>query len=349
MTDDDLMLTRPDPEFGSGVIGVCDVCGQRQAVIVLRKERFKLCVLDFLNKSWIGSSSSPGAPLPPYRSERIWYETPLTPDGTAPAIVLSPTKVVRHPIVLITPDIFGLTTALLDGAIRFARQGFEVLLPDILKTAGFGPREHLALRGGLARRKSVPLENPRVGRILDLYGDALRHLRTRDMVDPEKSAFFGASYGASLAIGLATREQKLTALALAYPRPVEPPAIARLITAPTLLARGGRDPVAQRAEEQLRAAMPGGAAVLDTVYFAAARHNFLARDLRAYDIAIAEEAWKRILGFVHGRLMPPPPRPPPPPTTTTAPPLAPVVAAPAPAKPAPPVASRPAPAGSAGA
>ena len=339
MTDDDLMLSLPDLEFGSGVIGVCDVCGQRQAVIVLRKERFKLCVLDFLNKSWIGSSASPGAPLPPYRSERVWYDTPLTPDGKAPAIVLSPTKVVRHPVVLITPDIFGLTTALLDGAIRFARQGFEVLLPDVLKTAGFGPRSHVALRGGLTRRKSVPLENPRVGRFLDLYGDALRHLRARDMVDPEKTAFFGASYGASLAIGLATREQKLTALALAYPRPVEPPEIARLITAPTLLVRGGHDPVAKRAEEQLRATMQGTAAPLETVYFEAARHNFLGRDLRVYDLAIAEEAWKRMVGFVQARLMPPPPKPPPPPTRTTAPPVAPAPTAPAPPKATPAVAS----------
>lgn len=328
MTDDDLMLTLPGLEFGSGVIGVCDVCGQRQAVIVLRKERFKLCVLDFLNKSWIGSSQSPGSPLPPYRSERIWYETSLTPDGKAPAIVLSPTKVVRHPVVLITPDIFGLTTALLDGAIRFARQGFEVLLPDILKTAGFGPREHVALRGGVARRKSVPLENPRVGRILDLYGDALRSLRAREMVDPEKTAFFGASYGASLAVGLASREQKLTALALAYPRPVEPPEIARLITAPTLIARGGRDAVAKRAEEQLRVAMHGSIVPLETIYFEAARHNFLGRDLRAYDLAIAEEAWKRMVGFVQTRLMPPPPKPPPPPTRSTAPPVAPAPPAP---------------------
>ncbi|MCI4344488.1 MAG: dienelactone hydrolase family protein, partial [Thermoplasmata archaeon] len=153
---------------------------------------------------------------------------------------------------------------------------------------------------------------------------------------PEKTAFFGASYGASLAIGLASREQKLTALALAYPRPVDPPEIARLITAPTLLVRGGRDSVAQRAEQQLRVAMPGSSPSLETVYFAAGRHNFLARDLKAYDIAVAEEAWKRIVGFVQARLMPPPPKPPPPPTRTTAPPVSPADSVPPAPKVAPP-------------
>jgi carboxymethylenebutenolidase len=330
MTDDDLMLPLPDLDFGSGIVGVCDVCGKRQAVIILQKERFKLCVLDFLNKSWIGSTKSPGAPLPPYRSDRIWFDTPLTPDGTAPAIVLSPTKIVRHPVVLITPDIYGLTTTLLDGAIRFARQGFEVLLPDILKTSGFGPREHFALRGGFTGRKGVPLEAPRVERLLDLYGDAFRHLRSREMVDPEKSAIFGASYGGSLAIGLAAREQKLSALALAYPRPVQPEHFLRLVTAPTCLVRGGHDASGRRAEEQLRASLKGTSVPFEVIYFEPARHNFLAQDLRSYDLAIAEEAWKRIVGFVHARLLPPPAKPPPPPTRTTAPPPPSVVAPAAP-------------------
>ena len=75
MTDEDLLHHRPNSEFGSGVIGACDICGRRQAVIVLQKERYQLCVLDFLNKSWTGSTKKPGAPLPPYRSERIWFPT----------------------------------------------------------------------------------------------------------------------------------------------------------------------------------------------------------------------------------------------------------------------------------
>lgn len=335
--DDDRLLNQPDAEFGSGVIGVCDVCGVRQAVIVLQKERFKLCVIDFLNKKWTTSKAKPGAPLPPYRSDRIWYETAVTSTGLAPAIVLSPTKVVRHPTVLITPDAYGLTTTLLDAAIRFARDGFEVLLPDVLKTPGFGPREHLTLSAGVRARGGVPLDAPRITRLLNLYSDALRHLRGREMVDPEKSALFGASTGGSLAVGLAAKEVKLGAVALAYPRPIRPPATWGLVTAPLLLVRAGHDPVGRKAEEQIRDERKDAGAPLETAFFGSVRPNFLARDLRAYDLVVAEEAWRRVVGFVHGRLMPPPPKPPAPPVKTTPPPVAAASAAapPAPTTPAP--------------
>ncbi|HZY71252.1 MAG TPA: dienelactone hydrolase family protein [Thermoplasmata archaeon] len=322
MRDDDRLLAQPDPEFGSGVIGVCDVCGVRQAVIVLQKERFKLCVIDFLNKKWTDTQAKPGAPLPPYRSDRVWFDSAVAPTGVAPAIVLSPTKVVRHPTVLITPDAYGLTTTLLDAAIRFARDGFEVLLPDVLKTPGFGPREHLTMSAGVRARGGVPLDAPRITRLLNLYSDALRYLRGRDMVDPEKAALFGASTGASLAAGLAARELKLGAVALAYPRPIRPAATWGLVTPPILLLRAGHDPLGRRAEEQIRAERKGFGGLLETAYFGSVRPHFLARDLKAYDMVVAEEAWRRIVGFVRGRLMPPPPKPPAPPVRTTPPPVA---------------------------
>ena len=61
MRDDDRLLNLTDAEFGTGVVGVCDICGTRQAVIVLKKERFKLCVLDFLNKTWLKTDKKPGS------------------------------------------------------------------------------------------------------------------------------------------------------------------------------------------------------------------------------------------------------------------------------------------------
>lgn len=253
MTDADLLLDTPNPEYGSGVIGVCDICGKRQAVIVLAKERYKLCVIDFLNKSWNGSNATPGAPLPPYRSEQVWFPTSVTRDERAPAILLEPTRVVRHPVLLMTPEVHGLTTAILDGAIRFAREGFEVLLPDVDRAGLVGPRDHLSLRMG-ARGGGVLTSSPVVRRLTELYGDALEYLRrSGPMADPEKAAVVGLSYGGSLALSLAAREQKLSALALAYPVPVRPPETVRLVNAPTFLVLGRRDPVARRAPGAARA------------------------------------------------------------------------------------------------
>jgi carboxymethylenebutenolidase len=315
--DDDRLLDLPAAEFGSGIIGVCDICGTRQAVVVLSKERYKLCVIDFLNKTWIKSEKKPGVPAPLYKSDRIWFETRSTTTGRAPGIVLSPTKIVRHPVVLITPDTFGLTTTLLDGAIRLAREGFEVFLPDLMKTDGVGGLHHMSLRTSGALRGGVTVEAGRTARLVDLYVDALAYLRSREMVDPAKSAVLGTSYGASLALAVAARDTRLAAVALAYPIAVKPPDLARLVTAPLMYIGGSHDRAAWKAREQLSAVHREARAPFQFYDVPGARHDFLSRDLAAYDLQRAEATWGRIVAFLREQLMPPPPRPPPPPVKET--------------------------------
>jgi carboxymethylenebutenolidase len=346
MRDDDRMMDLPD-EFGSGVVGVCDICGTRQAVIVLQKERYKLCVLDFLNKTWITSEKKPGAPAPLYRSDRVWFETRSVTEGKAPAIVLTPTKVVRHPVVLITPDVFGITTVLLDAAIRLAREGCEVMIPDVGKTHGVGPGHHVALRTGAQFRGGVSSRSKRILALVNLYADALDHLRGRAMVDSAKSAVFGASYGGSLAIALAAQDTHLAAVALAYPQPVSPPDLARLVTAPILFVGGSADPASEKARRQLEALQGPTRPRIEVVVVPGARTGFLARDLKSYDLPKAEAAWDRIVGFLKQQLLPPPPRPPIPPGIKPNPPATDPMAAAkvTPAGPAPVPAPTPRPAG----
>ncbi|MGA7847351.1 MAG: dienelactone hydrolase family protein, partial [Thermoplasmata archaeon] len=317
--DEDLILPDYPAIFGAGIIGVCDICGKRQAVIVLQKERFKLCVLDFLNKSWVGSTAKPGAPLPPYRSDRIWFDTAVAGSGHASAILLTPTKLVRHPTVLITPDVYGITTVLLDAAIRFAKDGYEVLIPEVGKTEGIGFPEHLATRTGAYLAGGVPLRSSRTRKLVLYFQDALNYLRSRPMADPGKTALFGIGFGASLALGVAGEEQKLTAVVLAYPMPVRPSGYVELVTAPVLFVDAGRDGASRRSRQafESRAAQLGSP--LEYADFPTGRRNFLSRDLRAYDLALAEAAWGRMLTFLKCKLVPPPPKPPTPPKAVTPP------------------------------
>jgi dienelactone hydrolase len=244
--------------------------------------------------------------------------------------VLSPAKLVRHPVVLITPDVFGITTTLLDAGIRFAREGFEVMMPDVAKTDGIGPGHHIALRSGGRLRGGVSLRSKKVVDLLHLYTDALAFLRAREMVDPAKAAVFGASYGASLAVILAAQDTKLTAVVVAYPLPVSPPDLAKLVTAPVLFVGGAADRGAQKAKEQFLGVARDSKLAIDVLEPAGVRHGFLARDLRAYDLPQAEVAWTRILAFLKERLLPPPPKVPVPPVVRpTPPPSAPATAAPA--------------------
>ena len=338
MRDDDRMLNLPDARFGSGIVGVCDICGERQAVVVLTKERFKLCVLDFLNKTWLKTDKKPGVPAPLYRSERVVFETGTNRSGKAQGIVLSPTKRVKHPIVLLTPDTYGITTTLLDAAIRFARQGFEVMVPDVIKSDSAGPSLHVALRSSAQLRGGVDVHSAKVVQLLRLYSDALDYLRSREMVDPTKAAVFGTSYGASLALALAAEKTRLAAVALAYPMPVRPPDLANLITVPLLYVRGSEDHATAKAWKQLVAAQSATRAKFEFVEIPGVRHHFLARDLPAYEVGAAEAAWSRVIGFLSKNLVPPPPKPP------TMPPKPVASAAPPPAAAPKPPATSPAPA-----
>jgi dienelactone hydrolase len=332
MSDDqDLLLPDLPAVFGSGVIGVCDVCGTRQAVIVLQKERFKLCVLDFLNKSWVTTTTKPGAPLPAYRSDRIWFETAVAVSGHSSAILLTPTKVVRHPTVLITPDVYGATTVLLDAAIRFAREGYEVMIPEVATTPGIGFLEYVTSRSGAYLAGGVPLGSRRIRRLVLYFQDALAYLRTRPLADPDKSAVFGVSFGGSLALGVAGEEQKLSAVAVAYPVPVRPAASVELVTAPLLFVDAGRDGASRRSRAAFESRAPSLGSAVEYAAFPGARRHFLARDLGPYDLQLAEQAWTRILQFLRSRLQPPPPKPPAPPKTIAPP----AVAAPAPPVPSP--------------
>jgi carboxymethylenebutenolidase len=309
--DNDQLLDLPSV-FGSGVVGVCDICGTRQAVIVLSKERYKLCVFDFLNKTWIKSDKKPGAPLPLYRSESVRFPTDTTKSGTAPGILLAPTKQVKRPAVLITPDIYGVTTTLLDGAIRLAREGFEVMIPDVSKTDGMTPGHHLALRAGVTVRGGIPTSSRRVAGWVDLYADALTFLRGRELVDPKRTALLGISYGGSLAIALAARDTQLSAVALAYPMPVQPERLSGLISAPILYVAGERDRTSARSRRQLEKTRSASDKVPPQfLILPGAGHNFLARDLSAYKMRAAEVGWTRIVAFLKTQLFPPPPTPPP--------------------------------------
>jgi dienelactone hydrolase len=339
MRDQDLLLETHGP-FGSGVIGVCDVCGKRQAVIVLKKERFKLCVIDFLNKTWNVGDPTPGVPLPPYVSERIWFESDFSSTGKASAILLTPTKIVRHPIVLVTPDVFGLTTQVLDAAIHCAREGFEVLIPDVGKSSVVGPADHLSMRLAARFRGGVPMQSKRTRHLIQFYRDAMEHLRARPMVDPEKSAVVGLSYGGSLAIAYAAEDQRLSAVALAYPMPISPPEYLRLLTAPVLLVSPWHDRAANRSRKMFQSAQKEFNLNVEFAEYVPVGHGFLARDLRQYDMTVAESAWERIGQFLRVRLLPPPPKPPAPPhvvlpAAATVKPATPASGPTAPANPAP--------------
>jgi dienelactone hydrolase len=189
------------------------------------------------------------------------------------------------------------------------------------------------MRRGLLLGGGVPSESKTIQQLVRLYTDALEFLRKREMADPAKCALFGTSFGASLALAVASQDQKLAAVALAYPAPMRPEGVACLVSAPMLYVGGSADRRGERARAQVEKARSTPGASVETAIYPGVRRDFLARDLPAYDLTTAEKAWTQIIGFLRQRLMPPPPKPPAPPLRATP---------PAVTAPAPPVANRPA-------
>ncbi len=312
MPDEDLLLKDvPDREFGVGVVGVCDVCDQRQAVIILSRERFKLCVLDFLNKSWIKSDEVPRAFTLPFTSTTDFIPTSAVPGGVLHAIRLRPSKAVKHPLILIAPDPVGVTTQTIEAAVRFVRAGYEVIFPDTGRIPGLSFAISFAMNRGFRFWKgTVLMPTTRRDRVLKVLDVCRRYALQDEMVDPTRQAVYGASYGGAVALAYAAETEGLKAVALAYPYSVSPVGRLSSIQAPVHAVYGTADMRAGTSSVALQRNLTRFGVRYTTTVLRGVGHNFLGRDEKTYRVRSAERAWKDLLGFVHSQFEPPvPPKP----------------------------------------
>ncbi|MDE1820328.1 MAG: dienelactone hydrolase family protein [Euryarchaeota archaeon] len=337
MTDEDLLLDDAKEAFGAGVVGPCDICGVRQAVIVLSKERFKLCVLDFLNKSWIKTASPPAAHTAPFHSTTVFLPTRAVPGGTVPVIVLSPNKEIKHPSALVVPEVYGLTTQVIEAGVRLAHEGYEVAIPDFVRIHGMNLWTWGKLRASKVLLDGVHISQSSRGRAYRILEDCRKYLLTRPLVNPERQAVVGLSYGGSLALGYAAQTPGLAGVAVAYPYMIHPESWLQYIRCPVFVVAGGSDPKAGTALDALHLAAGRYGINLGTMVVPGAGHHFLSRVHSGYSAPEAEKAWTRMMAFMGHCLAPPvpkaPPRPPVPPSVVAAKPAA--APKPAPVPPAP--------------
>jgi carboxymethylenebutenolidase len=305
LTDEDLLLETPSGEFGSGVVGVCDICHQRQAVIILSKERFKLCVIDFLNKAWVKTEAKPAAAIPPFTSSREYLPSRAVPGGRAPVVVLSPTKVVKRASVLVVPEVFGLTTQVLEAGVRLAHEGFEVILPDFAKMPGVNLLTYARLRGYRMLFDSVPVSQSHREAYLRVLDDCRRYVKSRPLVDPTHFGVLGISYGGALALAYAAQTPEVGTVALAYPFMIRPASWLQSLKAPVLAVYGSEDNVAAPSLILLREAAQRYGFPFESLVLPGVRHHFLNRDLKSYRLPEAELAWARLMAHMKAGLQPP--------------------------------------------
>ncbi len=314
MTDEDLLLDHPEEAFGAGVVGPCDICGVRQAVIVLSKERYKLCVLDFLNKSWIKTTAAPAAHTAPFTSSTHFLPTRAVPGGVVPVIVLSPTKEVKHPSALVVPEVYGLTTQVIEAGVRLAHEGYEVAIPDFVRIHGMNLWTWAKLRSSKVLLDRVHISQSSRGRAYRLMEDCRKLLLSRPLVNPDRQALVGMSYGGSLALGYAAQTPSISGVAVAYQYMIHPESWLQYLHCPVFVVAGGSDPKVGPSLDAMRLAASRYGVNLGTMIVPGAGHHFMSRVHSTYRPELAETAWTRMMSFVNHCLSPPvpkmPPRPP---------------------------------------
>jgi dienelactone hydrolase len=317
MTDEDLLLEEQHDDYGAGIVGPCDICKVRQAVIVLEKEGFKLCVLDFLNKSWIKTAQPAKGHILPFKSSTEYVPCRAAIGGVVPVVLLSPTAELKRPSALVVPEVYGITTQVLEAGVRLAHQGYEVAIPDFVRIHGVNLVTAAKLRASKILLDEVHISQSHRDRAFRILEATRKYLLTRPLVLPERQVVVGLSYGGSLALGFAAQTPSLSGVAVAYPYMIHPPSYLQNLHCPVLVVAGGGDSRTGPSLLELHRWSHIYGLNVGTMVVPDARHHFLSRAHKGYDAQKADLAWSRMMAFVRHCLSPPPvkapPRPPVPP------------------------------------
>lgn len=110
------------------------------------------------------------------------------------AFLAVPSYAPPMPALIMAHDIFGLNEQIEEMAIRFAKEGYVVLVPDFYSTKG-GP----GVVSSLEQQNDVRRNTPDTMAVGDM-NNGLNYLRGEDFVDPKRVAIVGFGYGGTVAM-----------------------------------------------------------------------------------------------------------------------------------------------------
>jgi carboxymethylenebutenolidase len=237
------------------------------------------------------------------------------PDGTAfDAYVARPDG---EPVggLIVIHEIWGLVDHIRDVADRFAAQGWLVVAPDILSSAGVEP--HLGAE--LFALMNDPDEEVRTAAQPKLR-DAMTGLRApeyagwavgalRAVVDWLEAqphvghhiAVTGFCFGGTFSFALAAADDRVRAAVPFYGSAPAAEQIAK-IKAPVLALYGSEDRPLMDALPAVREAMADAGVDFEAVVYPGAHHAFFNDTGSRFSPAHAAEAWPHVLGFLDDRV-----------------------------------------------
>ena len=214
--------------------------------------------------------------------------------GAIAGYLNGPDDTTRRPGVIVIHEAFGLNDNIRGIADRFVAQGYRALAVDLFSHGG-------NRRFCMVRVMLSVLTNPlRSFSIADL-DNAVRYLRKRPDVDPERIGVIGFCMGGTFTLALAVHNKQVAVAHAFYgaaPRPLERVAL----TCPIAASYGADDRYFANQGRKLEQALEQYNIPHDVKIYPGAAHSFFNDTRPSYRPEAAADAWQRTLDFFAAHL-----------------------------------------------
>ncbi len=225
-------------------------------------------------------------------------------DEEISAYIARPEQPGSYPAILLIHELFGLVPHTKDMAIRFAREGYVAIAPDLYTREA--PIENWRDMSAMRQlTQSIPDE-----RILKDLEAAVEHLSELTFVDHHRIASVGFCMGGLYSFLLSAQTTQLRAAVdfygrVAYPsrteyRPNAPIDVVENVSCPILGIFGSADHVVPVDDvKRLKNELMANRKAFQIKIYPDAPHAFFNDTREFYRQDMAEDAWKRMLSFLH--------------------------------------------------
>ena len=229
--------------------------------------------------------------------------------GAMPAELAEPAGGGPYPAVIVVMEAFGLTDHIKDVGRRVAAEGFVTLCPDVYyrespRVTGYDDLPE-------ALRLMATLWDDKV--VADMEA-AITHLKAQPGVRGDRIGMTGFCMGGRITFLTACRSQSIRAAAPFYgggiasgekseQSPHVPIDLASQLACPVLAFFGSDDPFIPRTDvDRVRSTLRDRGPEHEVIVYDGAPHGFFCNERDSYRPQAAEDAWNRLMRFLHGNL-----------------------------------------------
>jgi carboxymethylenebutenolidase len=236
-----------------------------------------------------------GVPLPSISDTSVdpYAPTRISMAPQVEGLQFMPQTTDRYPGLLLLHEWWGLTSQVKDVAVRLAREGYTVLVPNLYARLGGMVTANAEVAASLMGQLKDP------DALQDLTSSC-EFLNTQDRVQRNIHGVIGFGMGGSLAIRFACHRKRLRAAVAFYGKMVVPADLINNLACPLLYHQAGADDWVTKEEvEQLRRSAKEFGKQVEIRTYEAAPHAFCNESRKdVYRQETAADAWNATAEFL---------------------------------------------------